>query len=169
MMRLPVFLFSNTLHIVGIMKRKYALNILVLFQLMALFMVQVNASAPGIAQLYPALAAGDFGECHCGGCCSAASRANGTCCCKQAKKLKLKMHCVTNKAKTRELSLSKCPCGGSSQFSFASPENQVFLAYTVNRPLPEFQEYALVAPETPSPRSILSKPPIPPPRLNLTT
>lgn len=150
------------------MKRTYVLNILVIFQLAALLMVQVNTVAPRIAQLYPALAVGDFSECHCSsGCaCSSESRISGRCCCKQAKKQKLKMHCTTKSAKTGELSLRKCPCGSSSHIGFTSPEHPVFLTYTVDRPLPAFEGHTLVAPEMPSPHDNLSEPPIPPPRLN---
>jgi hypothetical protein len=150
------------------MYKKYLLNMLVLVQLMAILMVQVNTLAPGIARLYPALATGDLSECRCSsGCaCSSASRAGGTCCCKQAKRVKLKLHCKDGKTKSAGLSLRACPCGGSSgHINVTSQDNPLFLAGDHDRPIPVYQERQLSAPVMPAPRDNLSEPAIPPPRL----
>lgn len=149
------------------MKRTYGLTMLVFFQLFALLMVQVNTVAPRIAHLYPALAAGDFSACRCSsGCtCSSASRMGGSCCCKQAKKLKLKIHCPVGTSKKGELSLRSCPCEKYSGISPASSGQPVFLGFMADGPLPLFQEHTLGVSEIVLPRSTIPEPPIPPPRL----
>jgi hypothetical protein len=125
------------------MRRALPKQLAIAIQILALFMVQFNALTPQFARLFPAIAAGDLGECHCTiECrCSLKNRQNGTCCCKQMKKLKLKMHCKPDPRKQGTVSLRSCPCGGSSHITLMSTEYQTFLPATLypvsHAPLPE--------------------------------
>jgi len=148
------------------MRKSVSTKLAVAIQILAIFMIQFNALAPHVARLFPAIAVGDLSECHCTmECrCTFESRKNGVCCCKQAKRLKLKMHCATTKSKM--LSLRSCPCGGTSHISFVSPENQVYLGYFT--PITFTGSRSDVRLDTEEPRQLrdrIPEPPDPPPHL----
>jgi hypothetical protein len=152
------------------MKKRFGTYVVITVQLAALLALQLNMVAPQVARLFPALLAGDLGECHCSAeCrCSLESRRNGTCCCKQANKLKLKMHCCNASAKPGPASFRTCPCNGSSHIAFVSPENPVYLAFFVEPPAYGRQPgLGLGMREPRQPRNQIPDPPDPPPRLSL--
>jgi hypothetical protein len=146
------------------MKKQFGTYVVITFQLVTLIALQLNMVAPQVARLFPALLAGDQDECHC----SLENRRNGTCCCKQANKLKLKMHCCNASAKTGPASFRTCPCNGSSHITFVSPENPVYLAFFVEPPsYGRHPGLGLDMREPNQPRDQIPDPPDPPPRLSL--
>jgi hypothetical protein len=152
------------------MEKRFGTYMVITIQLAALLALQLTMVAPQVARLFPAIAAGDLGECHCSAeCrCSLESRRNGTCCCKQAKKLKLKMHCRSASAKTGPVSLRTCPCNGASHITFVSPDNPVYLGFFVEPPSHDpHPGLGLGMREPRQPRDNDPDPPDPPPRLSL--
>jgi hypothetical protein len=146
------------------MKKRYGTYVVITIQLAALLALQLNMVAPQAARLFPVLLAGDQGECHC----SLESRRNGTSCCRQVGKLKLKMHCRSASARPGPVSFRTCPCNGSSHIAFVSPENPVYLAFFVEPPISgRHPGFGLDMREPQQPRDQLPDPPDPPPRLSL--
>jgi hypothetical protein len=144
------------------MKKRYGTYVVITIQLAALLALQLNMVAPQVARLFPALLAGDSDECHC----SLESRQNGTSCCKQVGKLKLKMHCRRASAKPGPVSFHICPCDGSSHIAFVSPENPVFLAFFVETPSYDRHPGPCLDMREPQHhRDRIPDPPDPPPRL----
>lgn len=141
----------------------------IFFQILVLLVIQLNAVAPQMLRLFPALAVGDLGECHCSmDCrCSRESRQTGVCCCKQANKLKLKLHCKSQSRSSKEASLRSCPCGDTSPHSLVSPESQVFIA---SCPVVAFVQIIPHSPllwqEPPVYHDRRPEPPDPPPKLS---
>jgi hypothetical protein len=149
------------------MRRALPKQLAIAIQILALFMIQLNALGPQVARLYPAIFSGDLTECRCSLECSCSSelRQRGICCCKQMKRLKLKMYCNQAPGKPGTVSLRSCPCNGSSHINLMSTECQAFLPATL-----------YPAPRAPLPESLrphdvvgklcgrLPEPPDPPPR-----
>jgi hypothetical protein len=145
------------------MKRRFGTYVVITIQLAALLALQLNMVVPQVARLFPALLAGDQGECHC----SLESRRNDTSCCKQVGKLKLKMYCRSASARPGPASFHTCPCKGSSHIAFVSPENPVELGFFVEPPTSgSHPGPCLDMHEPQQPRDQIPDPPDPPPRLS---
>jgi hypothetical protein len=151
------------------MKRTTRIHTAVYVQILVLLMIQINAVGPQVARLYPALAVGDVGECRCTvNCrCSHESRERGICCCKQAKKHKLKSHCAASPNRKQETALRTCPCGSASHAFFVAPEGQPFLAVARDTARIDVTPGMPVHPsEPPLYHDRRPDPPDPPPRLS---
>jgi hypothetical protein len=146
------------------MKKRFGTYVVITIQLATLLALQLNMVAPQLARLFPAFLAGDQGECHC----SLESRWNGTSCCKQVGKLKLKMYCRSASAKPGPPSFHRCPCNDSSHINFVSPDNPVYLGYYAEPPsYGRHPGLELDMLEPQQPRDLIPDPPDPPPRLSL--
>jgi hypothetical protein len=144
------------------MKKRFGTYVVITIQLATLLALQFNMVAPHVARLFPALLAGDPEECHC----SLESRRNGTSCCKQASKLKLKMHCRSAAARPRPVSFHRCPCNDTSHITFVSLENPIYLGFFAEPPIPgRHPGLELYIREPQKPQDKLLDPPDPPPRL----